>query len=296
MSLHLTIRDSSQTKTAPFRSASLAELSVALNTATNFSDLARVPIVCDGRPALLGDWFTLSGAMKSGKITCNGDFSRVHFLGAGMHHGEIHVTGNVGRHAGEGMTGGCLRIDGSAGDWMACGMTGGEVRVGGDVGDNAAAALPGCPQGMTGGQVIIHGSVGDLAGSRMRRGLLAIAGDSGAAAGFELQAGTVIIAGQTGPSVGLGMRRGSVVLLGKHNEQEFPSAGSPPTFQRGCNWRPAFLPMLGRQLSRSGFVPGKDLAQIDLWQQWHGDRICGGRGEVLLPARPSDCPWSGSMD
>jgi formylmethanofuran dehydrogenase subunit C len=290
MSLQLAIRNSSPTGAAPFRSASLAKLSAALHAGAARSELTQLPILCDGRPALLGDWFTLSGDASNGRITCVGDFSRVHYLGAGMHHGEIHVTGNVGRHAGEGMTGGLLRIDGAAGDWLACGMAGGEVVVGGDAGDNAAAALPGFPRGMTGGQVLIHGSAGDLAGSRMRRGLLAIGGDSGAAAGFELRAGTVIVAGQAGPHVGLGMRRGSIILLTPPGQSEIappesPPRGLPPTFRRGSLWRPAFLPLLGRQLSRAGFAAGEVLATLSLWQQWHGDSLCGGRGEVLLPAR-----------
>lgn len=288
MSLRLAIRVDSGTKSLPFRSASLAELSVAVNTADDLSELTRLPIMCDGRQALLGDLFTLSGEIESGRITCDGDFSRVHFVGAGMHRGEIHVTGDVGRHAGEGMTGGRLRIDGSAGDWLACGMAGGEVLVSGNAGDNAAAGLPGSPQGMTGGQVIIHGSAGDLAGSRMRRGLLAISGDSGAASGFELRAGTIIIAGHCGPHTGLGMRRGSIIFLGESESLESPPACLPPTFRRGCVWQPAFLPLLGRQLSQVGFTPGRALAKIGLWRQWHGDGICGGRGEVLLPAKSLD--------
>jgi len=286
MSIHLAIRASCRTGASAFRSASLAELSAALRNGASLSELAQLPIICDGRPALLGDWFTLSGDGSDGRIICDGDFSRVHFLGAGMHHGEIRVTGNVGRHAGEGMTGGRLLIDGSAGDWLACGMAGGEVIVGGNAGDNAAAALPGHPQGMTGGLVIIHGSAGDLAGSRMRRGLLAIGGDSGAATGFELRAGTVIVAGQAGPHTGLGMRRGSVVLLTPSHEPELPPAGLPPTFHRGSLWRPAFLPLLGRQLSLAGFAAGEHLTARTLWQQWHGDSLCGGRGEVLLPGKP----------
>jgi formylmethanofuran dehydrogenase subunit C len=287
MPLHLSIRTHTRAGSAPFRSVSLAGLAEAINDPSRQADPGDIPILCDGRPAKLANHFDVAGDLEDGVVQCSGDFSRVHFLGAGLSRGAICVTGDVGRHAGEGMTGGRLQITGSAGDWLACGMAGGEVHVGGDAGDNAAAALPGCRAGMTGGRVVIRGSVGAVAGSRMRRGLLAIGGSCGVAAGFELLAGTVVVAGQAGRHAGLGMQRGSIILLEPTATPETAPASLPPAFRRGNIWRPAFLPLLGRHLAHAGFDTADEAVWAGLWQQWHGDNLCGGRGELLVPVRPS---------
>lgn len=240
-------------------------------------DVARLAIRADARPAALGDLFRVRGSCRDRRIECRGDFSRVHRLGAGMTEGEIVVDGPVGRHAGEGMSGGLLTVSADAGDWLAAGMTGGTVRVGGRAGDNAAAALPGCEYGMRGGIVIIGGDAGSLAGARMRRGILAIGGGCGEAAAFELRAGTVIVAGDVGRRSGMGMRRGSLVAGGA-----VPAV--PPTFRRGSAWAPTFLQLLAGRLRRLGFEPaGLDCGGFfaGIWQQWHGDLLTGGRGEIF---------------
>lgn len=241
------------------------------------ADIARLVVRADMRPVALGDLFRVRGSCADGRIECRGDFSRVHRLGAGMAGGEIVVAGSVGRHAGEGMSGGLLTVAGDAGDWLAAGMTGGTVRVGGRTGDNAAAALPGCETGMRGGIVIVGGDAGCLAGARMRRGLLAIGGSCGEAAAFELRAGTVLVAGGVGGRSGMGMRRGSLIAGGS-----VPAV--PPTFRRGSAWTPTFLQLLAGRLRRLGFEPaGRDCGGFlaGIWQQWHGDLLTGGRGEIF---------------
>ena len=234
---------------------------------------ARLRIEADGRPCELGTAFVVSGSGADGRIECQGDFSRVHRVGAGMAEGRIDVHGDVGRHAGEGMAGGGLMVAGSAGDWLACEMSGGQVSVGGDCGDNAAAALPGSVHGMRGGLVVVAGAARRLAGARMRRGVLAIAGDCGAAAAFEMRAGTVVVGGRLGDHAAAGMRRGSLVALAT-------PPGLPATFARGAAWTPAFLPLLLRRLAREGFPAA---AATGPWRQWHGDLLTGGRGEVWCP-------------
>ena len=241
------------------------------------ADIARLVVRADARPAALGDLFRVRGSCGDRRIECRGDFSKVHRLGAGMAGGEIVVDGPVGRHAGEGMSGGLLTVSGDAGDWLAAGMSGGTVRVSGRAGDNTAAALPGCEMGMRGGMVIVGGDAGCLAGARMRRGLLAIGGSCGDAAAFELRAGTVLVAGDVGKRSGMGMRRGSLVAGGA-----LPAV--PPTFRRGSAWAPTFLQLLAGRLRRLGFQPadrdcGAFLAGV--WQQWHGDLLTGGRGEIF---------------
>jgi len=245
--------------------------------------IGRLPVLADGVPRPLADLFVVAGDGGDGLIICDGDFSRVHRLAAGMCRGTMHVRGPVGRHAAEGMSGGTLTVDGDAGDWLAAALAGGIVRVAGNAGDNAAAALPGSRAGVSGGIVVIDGGVGSLAGARMRRGVLAIGGGCGAGAAFELLAGTVIVAGRVGPRSGMGMRRGSLVALSSQPEL-------PPAFRRGAIWSPGFLPLLAGRLAAAGFrgASAGDGASAwgGAWQQWHGDLLAGGRGEVFhRPAR-----------
>jgi len=239
--------------------------------------VARLLVTADGRPCSLGDLFTIHGDAADGRIECVGDFSRVHRLGAGMQRGGITVRGSVGRHAAAAMSGGRLTISGHAGDWLAAGMTGGEVLLEGNAGDNAAAALPGDDLGVRGGLIAINGDTGCLAGARMRRGLLGIGGCCGEAAAFEMRAGTVLVAGRVGPRPGMGMRRGSLIALSAMPEV-------PPTFSRGAAWSPSILPLLAGRLSRAGFraTAGRPADAFGgVWQQWHGDLLAGGRGEIF---------------
>jgi len=239
--------------------------------------IARLPIRVDGRPCELGSVFGLRGAATDGTIECRGDFSRVQRVGMLMARGEIVVHGHVGRHAGERMTGGRLTVHGDAGDWLAAEMAGGTVQVAGNGGDNVAASLPGSVTGVRGGLVLVGGDVGCLAGARMQRGLLAIGGRCGAAAAFEMRAGTVIVAGTVGTHAGMAMQRGSLIVGG-------PIPSPPTTFGRGVIWSPTFMPLLGGRLGRAGYRPGGADPRAFLagsWQQWHGDRLTGGRGEIF---------------
>ena len=244
----------------------------------SLSQIERLPLLADGRASEFGLLFSANRSTdgSDGAIECVGDFSRVHRIGAKMTIGTIVVQGDAGRHAGEAMTGGTLTITGDAGDWLAAEMTGGTLRVGGRAGDNVAGALPGSRAGMQGGVVVIAGDVGCLAGARMRRGMLAIGGDCGAGVAFEMRAGTALVAGRIGENPCLGMKRGTLIALAS-----IPALS--PTFQRGSVWSPTFMPLLANRLARAHFQPAKsagDLCQ-GKWQQWHGDTLYGGRGEVF---------------
>ena len=234
----------------------------------------RLSVTADERTAELGELFSVSGDMADSVLECRGDFSRVHFVGAGMASGTIRVTGSVGRHAAESMTGGRLEVAGDAGDWMAAEMSGGEVVVAGSAGDNVAGALPGSDHGLRGGMVVVLGDVGCLAGQRMRRGIVAVGGNCGAAPAFEMRAGTVVVAGRVGPQPGLGMRRGSLVALADQ-------PAIPATFHRGRAWLPPFIGLQLAELRRAGFRPAS--LPPARFRQWHGDPIAGGRGEILVP-------------
>lgn len=258
--------------------------------------IRRLPIGVGGAFKPLAEVFALTGSIDTDRsIECRGDFSHVHGIARGMGAGRIDVSGAVGDHAAAGMVGGELVVAGDAGVGLAAGMAGGVVHVGGDVGDDAAAALPGSQMGMTGGLVMIEGSAGRLVGTRMRRGIVAIGGDCGPVAGFEMRAGTVIVVGTLGRHAGLGMRRGSIIAAG--------SAPRPPaTFLPGEVWSPPFLALLARRLAVAGFrgtrhasrPPARSLRSPspppptstswapEYFQQWHGDMVTGGRGELFL--------------
>ena len=281
MPLFLTARVQSLNDNQVCRHLSVQGLLPEVVSKQSLSDIKRMPVLCDNQTSRLGDFFDVDGNSNDDQIECIGDFSRVHFLGAGMQSGTIVVQGNIGRHAGEQMRGGNLLVKGSAADWLACGMHGGDIQVYGDAADNAVGSLPGARYGMTGGRVLIHGSVGSLSGSRMRRGFLAIGGNAGEATGFELLAGTIVIAGKPGPHTGLGMRRGSIVLSGTITHCDGNTACIPPTFTEGAIWRPLFMGLLGKQLANLGFLPARNTTWTGLWQQWHGDTLAGSRGEIM---------------
>lgn len=238
----------------------------------------RLEILLDGRPTPLGEIASAAGESGDGAIECLGDWSSLHGIGSGMRSGRLRIRGGVGHGAGATMEGGTIVIEGDASDRLGAGMTGGSILVEGNAGDAVAGALPGRASGMRGGIVLVQGSVGRSAGMRMRRGILAIGGDCGEGAGFEMRAGTVVVAGAFGPHAGLGMRRGSILALAAP-----PSLGYG--FTRGATWRPPVLAMLLRRLATAGFVPAvKTDPAGRFWEQWHGDRLAGGRGEVFVAA------------
>ncbi len=243
----------------------------------------RLRVQADGTACELGMLFRLRGDASDQRLECIGDFSRVHWLGARMSSGTLSVSGNVGRHAGAGLSGGTLKIAGNAGDWLAAEMSGGTVHVGGSAGDNAAGALPGSQRGLRGGMVVIARDTGCLAGARMQRGFVAIGGGCGEAAAFEMRAGTLLVGGRVGQRAGMGMQRGT--LIATHAATAELAYTPPPTFQRGCVWSPPFMNILAQRLLQVGFPPWAGEAAGPLldgvWQQWHGDMLTGGRGEIF---------------
>jgi hypothetical protein len=75
----------------------------------------------------------------------------------------------------------------------------------------------------------------------------------------------------------MGMRRGSLIAL-----SAVPDV--PPTFSVGAAWSPTVLPLLAARLARAGFraTAGRPADAFGgVWQQWHGDLLAGGRGEIF---------------
>ena len=101
MSLLLAVRTDLSDHEVLYQSLSVQGLLPEFVATQSLADIKQLPVLCDNRPARLCDFFHVDGNPEDKQIECSGDFSRVHFLGAGMQSGTIIVQGNVGRHSGE---------------------------------------------------------------------------------------------------------------------------------------------------------------------------------------------------
>ena len=243
----------------------------------SLADIERWQLYHGNERLPLADMFGVAGDPTDGQMHLEGNLTGVHWIGAGMTEGSIHVHGPAGRHVGSEMRGGEIHVDGSAGDWVGGEMHGGLVHVRGSAGHLIGAAYRGSRVGMTGGTILIDGSVGNEIGHTMRRGLLAIGGICGDFVGLNMIAGTILVAGGCGIRPGAGMRRGTIVLLGPEPPKLLP------TFESGCEFQPLVFELLARELRRLEFPvpPGFGREPLALY---HGDLVTLGRGEILLPA------------
>ena len=241
----------------------------------SLSEIARFEIYHGNQKLPLADFFTVTGNADDLKFRFQGDLSGVHWLGAAMTTGEIHVAGNVGRHLGSEMTGGSITVEGNASDWVGGEMHGGLIDVRGSAGHLVAAAYRGSRRGMTGGTILIGGNVGNEVGHTMRRGLLAVGGSCGDCAGFNMIAGSIYVFGIAGIRCGAGMRRGTIGLFGPQRPAILP------TFRRACRYQPQFLRFTFVQLQRLGFPIAQDLLR-GTFTHYSGDLLETGRGEILV--------------
>jgi formylmethanofuran dehydrogenase subunit C len=226
----------------------------------------------------LADFFAVSGSAADGRMEFEGNLAGVHWIGAGMSEGSIHVAGDAGRHVGSEMTGGEIHVSGSAGDWVGGEMKGGLIHVRGRAGHLIGAAYRGSARGMTGGTILIGGEVGNEIGHTMRRGLLAVGGGCGDFVGLNMIAGTILVFGECGIRPAAGMRRGTVGLFGS------PAPKQLPTFRAGSCDKPLVLQLLFRELRRLDFPFDDTLLDAD-YRMYHGDMVAVGRGELLVPER-----------
>ena len=242
-------------------------------------EIQRFEIFHGNRRVPLGEFFDVTGDPGDARLEFEGNLEGVHWIGAQMSEGEIHVRGPAGRHVGSEMTGGALHVHGNAGDWVGGEMHGGLIHIHGNAGHLVGSAYRGSAKGMTGGTILVDGSVGNEVGLTLRRGLLAIGGACGDFVGANMIAGTVLVFGACGNRPAAGMRRGTVGLLG----------GDAPnllvTFRKSCVCKPPYLRLILRNLQSAGFsVPS------ECWDAtygvYHGDRVTVGRGEILIRQPP----------
>lgn len=241
----------------------------------SLAEIERFDIFDGNRKVPLAEMFSVSGDASDKRFDVDGELAGVHWLGAHMQSGEMHIHGPAGRHIGSAMTGGEIRVEGDVGGWVGAEMAGGLIHVHGSAGHLVGAAYRGARTGMTGGTILIDGDAGNEIGHTMRRGLIAIGGAAGDMLAFNMLAGTVLVLGECGIRPGAGMRRGTLCLMHPRPPQLLP------TFRYGSKSRPIVIRMLLRQLRERGFgvSDSLDAADMDLY---HGDLVALGKGEVFL--------------
>ncbi len=224
----------------------------------------------------LADFFTVAGNPGDERIEFRGDLTGVHWIGAKLAGGAIHVEGHAGRHVGSEMTGGEIHVEGDASDWVGGEMHGGLIHIHGSAGNLIGAAYRGSTRGMNGGMILIRGTAGDEIGHTMRRGLVAVGG-CGDFAGINMIAGTILVFGPSGERPGAGMRRGTIGLFGVEPPRLLP------TFRAGGRDKLLIVELLLRELRRLDY-PFDPALTTASYQMYHGDLVTVGRGEVLVPA------------
>ena len=240
----------------------------------SLSDIRQREIFHGNRRVPLAEMFDVDGDPSDLCWELHGDLSGVHWIGAHIEEGTIHVRGPAGRHVGSEMSGGQIVVDGDAGDWVGGEMHGGLIHIHGSCGHLIGAAYRGSRVGMTGGTILIDGNAGNEIAHTMRRGWICVRGSIGDMAGFNMLAGTLLVLGGCGLRPGAGMRRGTIALLGDDPPPLLP------TFRYACRMAPPMLPLMMQQLAELGFRTESELpSEVELY---HGDLLDGGRGEILL--------------
>src|SRR5689334_9769090 len=106
----------------------------------SLAEIERFEVFHGNRKVALAELFSIAGDAADKRIDFEGELGGVHWIGAQMRSGEIHVHGRVGRHLGSEMRGGAIVVDGDAADWVGCEMRGGRIHIRGSAGNFVGAA------------------------------------------------------------------------------------------------------------------------------------------------------------
>jgi formylmethanofuran dehydrogenase subunit C len=88
-------------------------------------------------------------------------------------------------------------------------------------------------------------------------------------------AGTILVSGEGGKNVGVGMKRGTICFARSKPPKLLP------TFRLACVAPAPVLGIVGRQLQSLSFK--NDVWHTERqWQQYSGDFLASGRGEIFL--------------
>jgi formylmethanofuran dehydrogenase subunit C len=241
----------------------------------SLAEIERFDIFHGNRKVPLAEMFTVSGDSANKGIDFEGDLAGVHWIGAHMRSGRVHVHGPAGRHVGSEMRGGEIHIEGDAGGWLGCEMRGGLIHVRGNASHLVGAAYRGSAKGMLGGTILVDGDAGNEIGLSMQQGVIAIGGRAGDFLGFNMKDGSIIVLGDAGIRAGAAMRGGTIVLLGPTPPPVLPS------FRLDRTATPESLAPLLQNLRNQGFRPDMSLLPADV-DVYAGDLVEDGSGELLL--------------
>jgi formylmethanofuran dehydrogenase subunit C len=242
--------------------------------ALSLESVRQQKVYVGNRPVNLDSLFDVSGEASDCQQEWIGALQGVAGIGHQMTNGWIRITGDAGNHVGTRMTDGTIHAKGNVGNCVGSEMSGGLIHVRGNAGSAIGAALPGSRVGLNGGTILIEGSAGSSLGQSMRRGLIAVAGDVGNCCGNLMRAGTIVIGGGCGKNLGAEMIRGTIVSL----QVSLPA---PAGFEAGGVQPMLVVALIDRHLKALGMnmpLSGK------LFEIYHGDRLHGARGELLVAA------------
>lgn len=189
----------------------------------SLAEIERFEIFHGNQRLALAELFSVKGEAGDKRFDFEGNLAGVHWIGAGMRDGQIHIHGPAGRHVGSELRGGEIHVEGDASDWLGTEMRGGTIRVRGNAGNQVGAAYRGSAQGMRGGTIVIEGNAGHEVGLLMHKGLIAIGGTAGDMIGFNMTDGTIVVFGNAGVRCGAGMRAGTIAILGPSPPGLLPS-------------------------------------------------------------------------
>jgi formylmethanofuran dehydrogenase subunit C len=221
----------------------------------------------------LAEMFTVAGNAGDKRFDFEGNLAGVHWIGAHMRSGQIHIHGSAGRHLGSELRGGEIYVEGDAGDWIGCEMRGGLIHVRGNAGHLVGAAYRGSAQGMRGGTIVVDGNAGNEIGLLMKEGVIAIGGQAGDLIGFNMTGGAVVVLGNAGIRPGAGMHGGTIALFGPAP----PSVLSSFRFDRIA--KPEALADILQKLPNDVEQPFEAVLSAEI-AVYIGDRVADGTGEI----------------
>jgi formylmethanofuran dehydrogenase subunit C len=244
----------------------------------SLAEIERFEIFHGNRKIPLADMFSIRGDAGGRRFDFDGDLSGVHWIGAHMRSGEIHIHGHAGRHVGSEMRGGEIHVEGDAADWLGCEMRGGFIYLQGNAGNLVGAAYRGSAQGMRGGTIVIEGNAANEIGLLMKQGMIAIGGDAGDMVGFNMTDGAILVFGGAGIRAGAGMKGGTIALLGANQPLLLPS------FRFDRTGYPERLVSILKELLAKKFsrAAETDSRTVDVYV---GDLVVDGKGEIVVPTR-----------
>jgi formylmethanofuran dehydrogenase subunit C len=239
------------------------------------AEIERFEIFHGNQKLPLAEMFKVAGDAGDKRLDFEGNLSGVHWIGAQMRSGQIHIHGPAGRHLGSELRGGEIHVEGDASDWVGCEMRGGLIHVRGNAGHQVGAAYRGSAQGMRGGTIVVAGNAGNEVGLLMKEGVIAIGGKAGDMIGFNMTGGVVLVRGNAGVRAGAGMQGGTIALFGPARFAVLSS------FRFDRTAEPEKLAAVVGQLQSKG-MHDLDSVLKQKMDVYVGDLVADGAGEIHL--------------